>query len=222
MTLDYTSLLKKLAPYSDGEPLVSLRTMTVSVVNADGTVDLTTSGGVTIPGVARLSSAVVSAGQHVQVLSGRGVLLVLGMAQRRLPAAMLTRNTVQAHASGSWTAVTLNNSIIDTHGGFSGGAYSVPFSGIYDVSFSGTWAFNATGRRGVRVTVNGVAPTNYPAIIVPTQTGSGELSIAGASVLLDLNAGDDVGFEQFQNSGISVNNGAAVGYYPSLRVKYHG
>lgn len=77
MALDYTNILKKLVPEEDGEPSLHLRTMTVAVVNGDGTVDLTTSG-VTVPSVARLSSASVSIGNQVQVLVGRGVMLILG------------------------------------------------------------------------------------------------------------------------------------------------
>lgn len=75
--VDYTRLLQKLDPQVDGEDVVRLRKGVVDAVNADGTVDLELSEEV-IPGVFVLESAVVSAGQVVQVLSSRGSLLVLG------------------------------------------------------------------------------------------------------------------------------------------------
>jgi hypothetical protein len=77
MTIDFTRLINKINPEPDGTPTVALRTMVVATVNGDGTVNLTSSG-VTIPNVARLASSSVSVGNRVQVLSARGVLLVLG------------------------------------------------------------------------------------------------------------------------------------------------
>jgi hypothetical protein len=79
MANDMTKLLKKLFPESDsdGPGSLTLRTMTVSAVNGDGTVDLSSSG-VVIPDVNRLESATVSNGDRVQVLASRGQLLVLG------------------------------------------------------------------------------------------------------------------------------------------------
>lgn len=217
--IDYTTLLKKLTPDRDGEPHLHLRTMTVATVNADGTVDLTTSGGVTIPDVARLESGVVSVGEHVQVLTGRGIMLVLGSTQGSglgSPSAMLARNTVQSHANNAWSVVSMNLAVVDTHGGWSGGGYAAPIAGIYDVAASGSWASNVTGRRGVRLTVNGSFAANTSAIITPA--GSGEISLAGSSSLLNLAAGDLVEVETYQNSGGALNNGAGGGYYPTVRV----
>lgn len=75
--VDYTKLLDKLAPQPDGSSAIRLRTMVISAVNADGTVDLT-SGAATIPDVSRLDSAPAVAGDSVQVLTGLGQMLVLG------------------------------------------------------------------------------------------------------------------------------------------------
>lgn len=74
---DMTSFLDKLVPEDDGPSPLTRRKMTVSALNADGTVDLV-SGGVTIPGVAKLISASVWVGAQVQVVSHLGSLLVLG------------------------------------------------------------------------------------------------------------------------------------------------
>lgn len=76
--IDYTRLRKKLIPEPDGEPNLILRTATVDAVNANGTVDLTMSSGVLIPGVPRLAGAYAPVDAVVQVLSLRGSLLVLG------------------------------------------------------------------------------------------------------------------------------------------------
>lgn len=75
--LDYTKLLKKINPDSDGEDTLRLRVGVVSTVNSDGTVNVTISG-VTIPNVPRLLDSSMATGAAVQVLSYRGSLLVLG------------------------------------------------------------------------------------------------------------------------------------------------
>jgi hypothetical protein len=85
MSADYTKLLKKLFPDEGGEPTLHLRTMVVAAVNSDGTVNLTT-GGVTVPDVAMLSSVPVVVGSRVQVLTARGVMLVLGPVAQGLTA----------------------------------------------------------------------------------------------------------------------------------------
>jgi hypothetical protein len=76
--IDYTKLREKLIPTPDGEPPIILRTATVAAVNANGTVDLTMSSGVLVPGVPRLVGAYAPVSAVVQVLSLRGSLLVIG------------------------------------------------------------------------------------------------------------------------------------------------
>jgi hypothetical protein len=75
--IDYTKLINKLVPQTDGEDVVRLRKGQVDTVNADGTVDLILSG-VVVPDVPRLAGAPMVAGTNVQVLVYRGSLLVLG------------------------------------------------------------------------------------------------------------------------------------------------
>ena len=76
MVTDYTKLLSKLIPEAGGED-TALRTMVVSSVNSDGTVNLSTSG-VIIPNIPRLGNAAVVVGEPVQVLTIRGSAIVLG------------------------------------------------------------------------------------------------------------------------------------------------
>lgn len=78
MAIDYTRLLEKLNPDPGAEDTLRLRVGTVTTVNANGTLDITMSSGVIVPGVPRLSSASVSVGNVVQVISQRGSLMVIG------------------------------------------------------------------------------------------------------------------------------------------------
>lgn len=78
MGIDYTRLLEKLNPDPGAEDTLRLRVATVTTVNANGTLDLTMSSGVLVPGVPKLASAVAPAGAVVQVITLRGSLLVIG------------------------------------------------------------------------------------------------------------------------------------------------
>lgn len=75
--IDYTKILEKLNPSSDGEDYLRLRSGIVMAINTDGTVDVQISG-VTIVGVQRIADASLAVGAVVQILSYRGGLLVLG------------------------------------------------------------------------------------------------------------------------------------------------
>jgi len=63
----------------DGQDVLRLRVGIVTVVNADGTCDVTVAG-VTVPEVPRLQEASVSVGAIVQMLSYRGSLMIIGRA----------------------------------------------------------------------------------------------------------------------------------------------
>jgi hypothetical protein len=76
--LDYTSLLKKLAPEDDAEDFLRLRVGTVNAVNANGTLDITMSSGVIVPSVPKLATAYAPVGAVVQMISQRGSLMVIG------------------------------------------------------------------------------------------------------------------------------------------------
>jgi hypothetical protein len=96
--IDYTALLKKLTPDRDGEPHTHLRTGTVAAVNSDGTLDITMSGGVLVPGVPKLASVFADVGDAVQMISFRGSLLVLG------PVATVAPTSAKMIKTGSLTA----------------------------------------------------------------------------------------------------------------------
>jgi hypothetical protein len=76
--IDLTTILDKLDPDPGGESTLRLRTGTVDVVNADGTLDIEMSSGVVVPGVPKLAGAYAPVGANVQMIAQRGGLLVIG------------------------------------------------------------------------------------------------------------------------------------------------
>lgn len=78
MAIDFTRLVEKLNPDPGAEDPLRLRVATVTTVNANGTLDITMSSGVLVPGVPKLATAYAPAGAVVQVITLRGSLLVIG------------------------------------------------------------------------------------------------------------------------------------------------
>ncbi len=76
--IDYQALLDKLNPKPDGEGVTKLRTGVVSVVNANGTLDVAISG-VVIPGLPRVLGVTAQVGDVVSVITYLGAMLVLGV-----------------------------------------------------------------------------------------------------------------------------------------------
>jgi hypothetical protein len=114
MAVDVTSLLEKLIPDPGGEDTLRLRTATVATVNADGTVDLTMSSGVLVPGVPRLSSASVSVGNVVQVISLRGSLLVIGTVAGGGSGGAMTSSRIATTVRTSSTSVISSETVANT------------------------------------------------------------------------------------------------------------
>lgn len=131
MAIDYTRLIEKLDPHKDGQDNTTLRTATVSVVNANGTLDITLSG-VVIPGVPRLASVGAVVGDTVQVQVYRGSMLVVGFVNTNVtdPGRGLRVRVDSVSSSGTVTglaAVLTTASVtffknrayeVRTHGGF--------------------------------------------------------------------------------------------------------
>lgn len=76
--IDFTRILDKLIPEQDGPPNLTLRALTVVSVNGNGTVNLIDAGGGLQSNVGSISPSRLTAGMKVQVLTGRGVMLILG------------------------------------------------------------------------------------------------------------------------------------------------
>jgi hypothetical protein len=118
--MDYTRLLNKILGERKGygPGFLTLRTMTVSAVNSDGTVDLNI-GGTTIPDVSQVESLTpLSVGDHVQVLTTRGQLLVVGYVSTGYPRRVVGQVSITPVASTP-TSTTVTYPSLGGSGGIS-------------------------------------------------------------------------------------------------------
>lgn len=140
MALDYTSLLKKLTPDRDGEPHTHLRTGVVAAINSDGTLDITMSSGVLVPDVPKLDGVNPAVGAVVQMISFRGVLLVIGGVLGGVSAT--TGNVTQFGGSNPTTTSTTYTSL--SGGDILGVAFVAPASGAVEVVVQGWLSLSST------------------------------------------------------------------------------
>jgi len=134
MTTDYTKLLNKLVPKAGGEDTARIRTMVVSSVNSDGTVNLSTSGAI-IPNIPQLGNIAVTVGEPVQVLTIRGSAIVLGpIGGSQIASTAWNRST-------SAVNVTSTSAV----GSGFGVAFTAPPSGMVMVWWRDRLSFDKTG-----------------------------------------------------------------------------
>lgn len=84
--IDYTKLLKKMIPTTDGEDVLRTRVGVVTAIGSGGLASVTVSG-VSIPNVPVLAGAGLVVNDVVQILSYRGSLFILGPPATTLGAA---------------------------------------------------------------------------------------------------------------------------------------
>jgi hypothetical protein len=135
MTADYTKLLEKLVPSSDGEPVLTLRTATVDTVNADGTVDLELGSGVIVPNVPCLDNVTTAAGLVVQVLSARGSLLVIGGSSKGGQKGFIFRDERSSPVPATPT-ITTTETVIQVHSFLAAAGVQYKVTGIQSVQSS--------------------------------------------------------------------------------------
>lgn len=124
MTVDYTKLLKKLVPESDGQAVLRLLVGVVSAIDSgDGTVDVTLNG-VTVPDVPVLGGAYFAVASTVQILSYRGSLLIIGSSAS---AAARPASLAGSITEGTTASSTYTNTLTTT--GIHGVAFVAPPSG---------------------------------------------------------------------------------------------
>lgn len=107
--IDYTRLREKLIPEPDAEGPVSLRSAVVSVVNADGTLDVLLSNTL-VQNVPRLASVTARVGDTVQMLVQRGDKLIIGFTARTAPARVSNRMATTIRTSDS-SAISVETQI---------------------------------------------------------------------------------------------------------------
>lgn len=119
-TAKLSKIKKQLMGEQDGQDVLRLRTGTITVVNANGTVDLTLDG-VTVAGIRYLLSAGIAVGTIVQIASYRGSLLVIGSAT----------GTSQS-VGGSWYAeLTADQAANTSATGVTQFTFTLPAAGTY-------------------------------------------------------------------------------------------
>jgi len=137
--LDYTVLLKKIAPQDDGQDVLRLRVGIVAAIASDGTVDVTINE-VVVPDVPVLGGTYFPVGSTVQILSYRGSLLVIGPVGAALSSPVaLAGNTT----TGTTNSTSFVNSLTTT--GVHGVAFIAPPSGSVYVIGRATGSVNNAG-----------------------------------------------------------------------------
>ena len=205
---DYTRLLEKIVPKTDGEDVLRLRAAPVVEINADGTADITLSG-VTVTDVPVVGSSLsLVVGRTVQVLTYRGALLILGHtddgAEVARPSAFATFGT-PTFTHNSITTITPSTVTVDDGNMYpgSGSTFTIPTGqgGLYEIGMVVRYASQAVaaGVRQARINVNG---SEYMLNQIPTTAGLNASNIVVNLVTRRvMTAGDTVAFAGFQNSG---------------------
>lgn len=137
------------------------------------------------------------------------------------PQAQLYQSASQSIASGAFTAITFDQTLVDTYGGHSNttnnSRYTAQVAGWYSVSGGIGYLTNATGARGAVIYKNGAALTQATGSIT---AASSVLHVAMAGeFLIQLAVGDYVELYAFQSSGGALST-AGSGYYPYFYVRW--
>jgi hypothetical protein len=124
------------------------------------------------------------------------------------PLLRVAQSAVQSLATGVWTSITFDATVIDTYGMHSNSTNNTRAVAIVPGWYwpSGVVAFaaNSTSTRGARFAVNGTPVQGSAQFGPPTATGS--LAYAAVSLPLFLNAGDYVELQASQATGGALNS----------------
>jgi parallel beta-helix repeat protein len=126
------------------------------------------------------------------------------------------RTTTQSMGTGVWAEITWEDAAkVDDGAMFPSGATTAVIArqdGTYAVSASVTWAANAVGQRGIRITMGGTGVINGSQVLVDA-AAVGETSLS-TSIRVKLRASQNVRVEEFQSSGgnlnVQITSGAVV------------
>jgi hypothetical protein len=115
--------------------------------------------------------------------------------------AAIASHSIQSIANNSDVQLTGFTVTTDTHGAFSSNQYNIPVSGVYSISQYGFFANNGTGTRRLSYRIDGGAW-----VYIDERFGNASINMyVGNTVLLTLNAGQNIQFGVFQNSGGALN-----------------
>lgn len=136
------------------------------------------------------------------------------------PLAQMYSAANQSVPHNVWTSLTFDTEDVDSANGHDNvtnpSRYVAQYPGYYRISCIAGYAANATGRRGVRLAVNG---TPWPGTSVSVAATSGqECSVANDAHLVYLAVGDYVEAQGLQTSGAALNTAASTLYNPSMSV----
>lgn len=163
--------------------------------------------GATIP-FTWASPDIVSGTILVPIL-GWGSSVSLSQADTQRAVALSVTLSSGTHAtSGSWLAITSTfaTPVVNTHGTFSSGVFTVPVAGFYKIDGVVAFTANATGIRSARILVDSTPQTACGG----TAGYVGDDNFCNYSYLLQLNAGQTIGLQAYQNSGGSLAYTAAT------------
>ncbi|MFE5037157.1 hypothetical protein [Streptomyces sp. NPDC056683] len=147
---------------------------------------------------------------------------LMGSASNGVPRFRGYQGTAQSIANNTWTVLTIDTEVFDSDNGHStttnSSRYTVQVAGTYLVIGTASFAANATGNRGVRLTVSGVAVTgSFVKTGAPDTTGSSGLCTVAPVVC---NVGDYIEVQGNQNSGAALNTSAAGDVAVSLSAQW--
>lgn len=138
-----------------------------------------------------------------------------------VPMAEVYQTIAQNLATGTFTAITMDSTILDTDGQHSNSTNNsrvvCQVAGWYSVSGGIGFVTNATGARGAVIYKNGSPLTQATGNIVAASNAV-HVSTAG-EFLVQLAVGDYVELYGWQNSGGALST-AGSGYYPYLCVRW--
>jgi hypothetical protein len=184
---------------------IRFRQATVVNVAADGDLTVIIGGSIVpVSGVKTLSSVCVTAGSDVWLVTDGVDLFAFGTIQPVGPA------YCSVHRASDQTIATSTDTVIDflsgathtdTHDMFvpslATNQITAWVPGVYLLTASIGWDFNATGRRDLRLTVNGANVAADYQQATPSTRGNRQ----SVSVAHELAIGDDVQISVTQNSG---------------------
>lgn len=133
------------------------------------------------------------------------------------------QHTAQSIANITWTAVTLDTSIVDSYNGYSTtvnpSRYTAAVSGWYSAGGAAYFAANATGIRAAAVYVNGAVILRSLLIIPNAGTSRQSVgTIPGLHVFL--NANDYAELWVYQSSGAALGTQPDTASYGSLSMRF--